>query len=191
MSLTESLTNTDKETVSLDYYSRVSFFTLKNPPTGTFNVVITGTFGAGPTFTHVQGGAITTTGEHATTPIGNTAHTTSPTGTANASSSLTIASSTGNLIVDLLTTGDPIQSNGQTLSWKKEVDASTTAGEAYSQRAAGAASVTMNYTLAVGGDSNNQIAMEIVAAQAGGLFVSSNPMTGMGCGGRFFANPLG
>lgn len=105
------------------------------------------------------GGKMSFTGVNATTPVRDVT-----TGTGiSTSASATASSAPGDMVVDVLATGTSVTSSKQTLRWKKNLNASSGAGNGAQSTAAGASSVTMGY--AVPSDDWALIAMDVVHQQ--------------------------
>ena len=146
----------------------VQLFYLKAPATGTHAVVVTLSGGTAT----LEAGSLSFSGVDQTTPVRNIT-TAAGSGTTPA---VTLASGPGNMVVDAMATGCPgtITSN-TTLRWLNQLDCSSAGGVGAQSTAAGAASVTMGYT--VPSDWWGIIAMDVLAApsqQASFDFTLSN-----------------
>jgi hypothetical protein len=80
--------------------------------------------------------------------------------------STVVASAAGNMIVDGVCNGSGVTSSNQTNRWLANVNTFSSAGNAASSTAAGAASVTMTYN--VTSDYNGMIGVDVHAAAASG-----------------------
>jgi hypothetical protein len=133
----------------------VQLFSLKAPAPGTNPVQVTLTGGTAS----LEAGSVSFTGVDQTTPVRNV---TTSFG-AGTTPSVTVASAPGNMVVDAMVTGCPgAITSSKTLRWLKTVNCSTAGGVGAQSTAAGAASVTMGYT--VPNDWWGMIGIDIVAA---------------------------
>jgi hypothetical protein len=132
-------------------------FYLKAPATGTHAVQVTLTGGPAS----IEAGSVSFTGVDQTTPVRNITSAAS----SGTSPAVTVASAAGNMVVDVMATGCPgTMTSSQTLRWLNQFDCSTSGGNGAQSTAAGAASVTMGYT--VPSDWWGIIAMDVVGAAA-------------------------
>ena len=142
---------------------RAEMWYLVAPPVGAFNVVVTVSAQAGANQAGVVAGAIVFTGADQTTaPIRSTA---SANGLAGTPSSLTIASATGDWVLDTLAIqGNRAATAGgtQVPQWTARSSNNTSpGGRGFGSTLTGAASVTMTETI-TGGTSNwSQVAISI------------------------------
>jgi len=133
----------------------VQLFSLKAPASGTHPVLVTLTGGTAS----LAAGSVSFTGVDQTTPVRNV---TTNFGT-GVSPNVTVASAPGDMVVDAMVTGcDGTITSSKTLRWLKQVNCSTAGGIGAQSTAAGAASVTMGYT--VPSDWWGMIGADIVAA---------------------------
>jgi hypothetical protein len=130
-------------------------FYLLAPAPGPQTVQVTLTGGAA---TSIEGGSVSFTGVDQATPFRNLV-----TSVGNsASPRVTVASAAGDMVVDVMVSGcNGTTTSTQTLRWLKTVNCSTAGGNGAQSTAAGAASVTMGYT--VRSDWWGMIAMDLVA----------------------------
>src|SRR5436190_8433850 len=133
----------------------VQLFYLKAPATGTHPVVVTLSGGTAS----LEAGSLSFSGVDQTTPVRNIT-TAAGSGTTPA---VTVASGPGNMVVDALSSGCPgtITSN-RTLRWLNQLDCASAGGVGAQSTAAGAASVTMGYTIP--SDGCGIVAMDVLAA---------------------------
>src|SRR5436190_1528347 len=133
----------------------VQLFYLKAPATGTHPVVVTLSGGTAS----LEAGSLSFSGVDQTTPVRNIT-TAAGSGTTPA---VTVASGPGNMVVDALSSGCPgtITSN-RTLRWLNQLDCASAGGVGAQSTAAGAASVTMGYTIP--SDGWGIVAMDVLAA---------------------------
>lgn len=136
----------------------VQMWGLIAPATGAQTVVVTN---SGPT-ADLEGGSVSFNGVNQTTAWQNVAtafgNSTAP--------SVSITSSSGNMVIDGVANGQAITSSGQTNRWLKNQNSTTAAGNAASSTASGAGSVTMSYT--VTSDWWGIIGADIIADSGGG-----------------------
>src|SRR4029453_17586601 len=118
----------------------VQLFYLKDPATGAHPVQVTLTGGPAD----IEGGSVSFVGVDQTTPVRNVV-TNAGAGTAP---SVAVASAPGNMVVDAMVTGcNGTITSSKTLRWLRQVNCSTAGGVGGQSTAAGAASVTMGYTV--------------------------------------------
>jgi len=133
----------------------VQLFSLKAPASGTHPVQVTLIGGTAS----LAAGSVSFTGVDQTTPVRNV---TTSFGT-GVSPKVTVTSAPGDMVVDTMVTGcDGTITSSKTLRWLKQVNCSTAGGIGAQSTAAGAASVTMGYT--VPSDWWGMIGADIVAA---------------------------
>ncbi len=136
-------------------------FYLTAPATGTHPVQVTLSGGTAS----LAAGSSSFTGVDQTTPLRNTATSFG----SNASPQVAVTSAAGNMVLDALVTGcDGNIVSSKTLSWMKQVNCSTGAGNAAQSTAVGAGSVTMGYS--VPSDWWGMIGADIVAAAGQAAF---------------------
>jgi hypothetical protein len=133
----------------------VQLFSQQAPASGTHPVQVTLTGGNAS----LEAGSVSFTGVNQTTPVRNVV-TSFGTGV---SPSVTVPSAPGNMVVDAMVTGcNGTITSSKTLRWLKQVNCSTAGGVGAQSTAAGAASVTMGYT--VPSDWWGMIGAEVVMA---------------------------
>jgi len=133
----------------------VQMFYLKAPASGTHAVQVTLNGGTAD----LEGGSVSFTGVDQTTPVRNIA-TTSGSGT---TPSVSVTSAPGDLVVDAMVTGcDGGITSSQTVRWLRQANCDSAGGNGAQSTAAGAASVTMGYS--VPADWWGMLAMDLVAA---------------------------
>ena len=133
----------------------VQLFSLKAPASGTHAVQVTLSGGNAS----LEAGSVSFTGVDQTTSVRNVV-TSFGTG---ASPNVTVPSAPGNMVVDAMVTAcNGTITSSKTLRWLKQVNCSTAGGVGGQSTAAGAASVTMGYT--VPADWWGMIGADIVAA---------------------------
>jgi hypothetical protein len=138
-------------------------FGLVNPPTTPQTVSVQA---SGGTYSFI-GGSISFTGVDQTTPFG-----TAVTGAGDNSGlanppSVTVSSATGNMVVDILAYGNPINGATGTQEWLDNVDTNSGAGNAAQSTYAGSSSVNAHYTPAAA-DWWGLVAVNINASTGGG-----------------------
>ncbi len=129
-------------------------FVLANPAAGTNTVQVTY---SGCT-SDVEAGSTSFTGVNQSTPL---AHVSTNFGS-GATAQVAVASVAGDMVVDVVGNGGVITSSSQSLSWLKNQNGNTAAGNGAQSTAAGASSVTMGY--AVAADWWGIIGADVVAA---------------------------
>ena len=133
----------------------VQLFALKAPASGTLPVQVTLSGGNAS----LEAGSVSFTGVDQTTPVRNVV-TSFGTG---ASPNVTVTSAPGNMVVDAMVTGcNGTITSSKTLRWLRQVNCLTAGGVGGQSTAAGAASVTMGYTVPT--DWWGMIGADIVAA---------------------------
>lgn len=142
-----------------DQLGFVQLFGLINPPTGPNNVSVNWT-GADTASGQLNAGSISFTGCDQTTGWG-TAVTAFGNGT---TPSCVVAAATGDYVVDVVGTGTGVTSSTQTNKWLSNGNSFSGGGNGAGSIAAGATSVTMQYT--VGTDFWGIIGVRILAASA-------------------------
>jgi hypothetical protein len=113
------------------------------PTTGANTVSVAFTRTSPEVLDAIECGSVSFTGVDQTTPYQNLA-TTYGSGT---TPSIAVTSSTGNAVVDSVANGASITSSGQTNRWLKNVNSNSAGGNGAQSTAAGAASVTMSYSV--------------------------------------------
>src|SRR6185503_18442008 len=135
----------------------VQLFYLTNPATGANTVQVTLTGGTAS----IEGGSVSFTGVNQTTPVRNVATSAGSSTTPR----VTVAGVAGDMVVDAMVTGcTGTMSSIQTLRWLKQQNCSTGGGNGAQSTAAGAASVTMGYT--VPSDYWGMIGVDLAAADS-------------------------
>ena len=114
-------------------------FVLAAPATGTNMVRVSYT---GCT-SDVEAGSISFTGVNQSTPL---AHVATNYGSGS-NASVTVSSTSGDMVVDVVGNGSAITSSSQTLLWRKNQNGNTANGNGAQSMAAGASSVTMGYSV--------------------------------------------
>jgi uncharacterized membrane protein len=133
----------------------VQLFSLKAPASGTHAVQVTLSGGNAS----LEAGSVSFTGVDQTTPVRNVVISFG----SSASPNVTVPSAPGNMVVDAMVTGcNGTITSSKTLRWLKQLNCSTAGGVGGQSTAAGAASVTMGYT--VPADWWGMIGADIVAA---------------------------
>jgi hypothetical protein len=133
----------------------VQLFALKAPTSGTLPVRVTLSGGNAS----LEAGSVSFTGVDQTTPVRNVV-TSFGTGV---SPNVTVTSAPGNMVVDAMVTGcNGTITSSKTLRWLRQVNCLTAGGVGGQSTAAGAASVTMGYTVPT--DWWGMIGADIVAA---------------------------
>jgi hypothetical protein len=118
----------------------------------------------------IEGGSVSFTGVDQTTPVRNIVTNAG----ASTSPTVSVTSAPGDMVVDAMANGcNGTITSRQALRWAKSVNCATGAGNGAQSTAAGAASVTMGYTIP--SDWWGIIAMDIVAA--GSSFASASPQS--------------
>lgn len=135
-----------------------SLWVLAAPASGSHTVSVT--FTGSPA--NLEAGSVSFTGTDQVTPY---AHQTSAVGNTNAPT-VNVTSAVGNAVVDLVVSGAGVSSSGQTSRWIKNLGGVAAGGNGAQSTAAGAASVTMSYTLA-GVDFWALIGVDVVANTSG------------------------
>ena len=143
-------------------------FYLVAPPTGTNTVTVTETGYTGSSYT-MEGGSTSFTGVNQTTPEQNNL---SAVGYSPAPT-LSVPSTIGHMVVDVVVGGSSISGSGQTLEWMNNENDNTGGGNAAQSTAAGAPSVTMSYT--TGSDWWAVVGMDIVPANVTLVSVTVTP----------------
>jgi chitodextrinase len=142
----------------------VQLFYLAAPATGTHAVQVALSGGTA----YLEGGSVSFTGVNQSAPIGSLAtsygYSTSP--------SVSVKSSTGDMVVDAVVNGSSINSSAQTLRWLKNQTGNTAGGNSAQSTAAGAGSVTMGYSAA--DDWWAIIGVDVVSANAGSASTGSS-----------------
>lgn len=119
----------------------VQMWRLVGQASGSNAIVITMTGTTSGVF--ILGGSVSFNGVDQTTPVG-----TPVTGFGGGTTaSITVASATGNMVIDGIANGSSITSSTQTNRWKLNLNGNSGAGNAASSTAAGASSVTMQYAI--------------------------------------------
>jgi hypothetical protein len=129
-------------------------FYLMAPTAGTHTVQVTY---SGCT-SDVEAGSISFTGVNQSTPL---AHVATNFG-AGTSAGVTVASVSGDMVVDVIGNGSAINSSNQTLRWIKNQNGSTAHGNGAQSTATGASSVAMGYSVV--SDWWGMIGADVVAA---------------------------
>lgn len=181
MTLVEKITyDTNGGTV----HAGAALFGLLSPSTGNNNIIVTMTAATNSALTAVEVGAISFTGNHATTPIvassANAAFRDSAGTTASVATG--VATTSGNIVVAQMATGSGYVSTSQTLSWSKNVNTNSAGGNAAMTRTSSTGS-TVTMTDTVTSDSMGIVVAEVAAA-AGGGFTAKFRKTLSGIGSR-------
>lgn len=164
------------------------------PSTGSKNVVVTTTGNdSGSGTAAIITACITFTGNDTTTPIvagsGKTNFRESSATTATVNSGTTTS---GNIALAMMATGNSYVSTTQTLSASKNLNTNSAGGNGALTRANGTGGV-INFSDTVGSDFMGMVCLEVAAASGGGgargLFMTPS-LGGVGIGGSFFRDPL-
>ena len=150
------LTSAGRVVTSTGSTGIVQFFYLKAPASGTNTVQVTLTGGTAD----IEAGSVSFTGVDQTTPVRNIT-TNNGNGT---TASVTVPSATGNMVVTALSTGDRVNSSGNTAQWIKNQNNISAAGNGAQSTAPGTSSVNMTY--AVNSDYWGIIGMDVVTGGA-------------------------
>ncbi len=116
---------------------------LVNPATGAHTVSVSFTDTLPSATDALELGSISFTGVDQNTPFTNLASSTG----ASTAPSVAVTSASGNMVLDVVANGSGISSSGKTNRWLKNVNTSSGGGNGAQSTAAGAASVTMSYTV--------------------------------------------
>ncbi len=140
----------------------IRLYRLIAPATGSNTVSVNYTFVNGTTNDALGGGSVSFTGVNQSTPEQNftsadSAH------SASTPSSVTQASSTGNMILAMVGAGDALSSPNQTGRWLKNINAFSSDGNSAMQTANGASSVNFTWTVA-GPDFWGTFSVDIIAS---------------------------
>lgn len=161
----------------------VYFFGLINPATG--NQTLSVSF-AGGLSTAIYLGAISVYNADQTTGWRNVS-----VNTGNSSTpSSTVNSALGNMAIALhgdLNASTPLSITAPAAGW---IDSLVTNNAMEAYLASTASVTTINFSM---GSSVlwSHASLDVLPAAGGGLFMPTNPLTGLGVGGHFFANPMG
>jgi len=117
-------------------------FYLVNPPSGSHTVAVTIAGGNAD----LEGGSVSFTGVDPTVPLRNA---TLAAGS-NTTATVSVPSAAGDMVVDVVVSANAITSSAKTLQWKKNQNTNSWGGNGAQSTAAGAASVTMSYTITSG-----------------------------------------
>jgi hypothetical protein len=147
-------------------------YSLVNPATGPNTVSVSFTNTTPSAFDAVECGSISFSNVDQTTPFRNLG---SATGSGTAPSKA-IASAVGNMVLDVVVAGADVTSSGQTNRWLKNVSTNSAGGNGAQSTAAGAASVTMSYT--VTSDWWAIVGIDVVAAASGAGVVTGTLASG-------------
>jgi hypothetical protein len=139
----------------------VQLFALLNPATSGNTVDVHVAWSAGPADNlYVEGGSVSFTGVNQTTGWQNVnsnyGYSTSP--------SVSITSSSGDMVIDAVANGSAISTSNQTLRWNDNFTSNGAGGNAAQSTAAGATSVSMGYSVA--SDYWGIIGADVIAAGA-------------------------
>jgi hypothetical protein len=119
--------------------SSTDLFVLVAPATGTNTVKVS----YSSCTSDVEAGSISFTGVNQSTPL---AHVTTNYGSGT-NPQVTVASASGDMVVDVVGNGSAITSSSQTLRWLKNQNGNSAHGDGAQSTAAGASSVTMGYSV--------------------------------------------
>lgn len=150
--------------------SRIGVFRLLNPATGSNTVSVGFTESGSPNYAVVSG-CISFSGNDATTPEVQTAGANGSSATASASLSGVVA---GNISFAGAAAGSDMTAQTQTLSWAKNVNGLSQAGNGRSSRSASSGSVTHSFTISLS-DSWITAVIEVAAAGSAAAVVPFVP----------------
>ena len=136
----------------------VQLFYLVNPSTGSHTVAVALSGGSAD----LEGGSVSFDCVNATTPIQNIATNFGNAQSGGLQPTLNVTSQSGDMVVDAIANGSAINSSNQTYQWINNQNGNTAGGNGAQSTAAGAASVTMGYSVVP--DWWGIIGMDLVAA---------------------------